>query len=153
MTPVAQFPFTWEVANARLGRNPLAAWIGFQLDELETGRVAAHMLVDPSKHIAPNGFLHACMSLALADIACGLGSFALLSSPDESITTIEIKSNHIGTVTSGLLLCKATIRHAGYSTHVWDADVIAEATGKTIMLFRCTQMILRARAKAGPAEG
>ena len=145
MTPVAQFPVTLEMANARLCRNPLAAWIGFQLDELEPGQVAAHMVVDPTMHIAPNGFLHAGVSITLADITCGLGSFALLSSPDESITTIELKSNHLGTATSGLLLCKATVRHAGSSTHVWDAEVIAESTGKPIMLFRCTQMVLRAK--------
>jgi uncharacterized protein (TIGR00369 family) len=142
---VAQFPFTLEAAHDRLGRNPLAAWIGFQLDELEPGRVAAHMVVDPTRHIAPNGFLHAGVSLILADIACGLGSFALLRSPDESITTIELKSNHLGTATSGRLLCKATVRHAGSSTHVWDADVVAEATGNPIMIFRCTQMVLRPR--------
>ena len=143
MNPSAQFPFTLETAHDRLGRNPLATWIGFQLDELEPGRVAAHMMVDPSKHIAPNGFLHASVSLALADITCGLGSFALLRRPDESITTIELKSNHLGTATSGILLCKATVRHAGSSTHVWDADIIAAATGKPIMVFRCTQMVLR----------
>ena len=145
MNPVAQFPFTLEAAHDRLGRNPLAAWIGFQLDELEPGWVAAHMVVDPARHIAPNGFLHAGVSLVLADITCGLGSFALLRSPGESITTIELKSNHLGTATSGLLICKATARHAGANTHVWDADVIAEATGKPIMIFRCTQMVLRPR--------
>ena len=145
MNPTAQFPFTKEVAHERLSRNPLATWLGFQLDELESGRVAAHMMVDPAKHIAPNGFLHAAVSLALADITCGLGSFALLRSPDESITTIELKSNHLGTAISGILLCKATARHAGSSTHVWDADVLAATTGKAIMVFRCTQMVLRPR--------
>ncbi|MDR0466480.1 MAG: PaaI family thioesterase [Deltaproteobacteria bacterium] len=145
MKPVAQFPFTFEAAHDRLAGNTLAIWLGFQLDELEPGRVAAHMAVDPARHIAPNGFLHAGVSLVLADIACGLGSFALLRSPDESMTTIELKSNHIGTVASGVLHCKATVRHAGSNTHVWDADVIAEATGKPIMIFRCTQMVLRLR--------
>ena len=145
MSLATPFPFTKEVARERLGRNPLAAWIGFQLDTLEPGRVAAHMVVDPARHIAPNGFLHAGVSLVLADIACGLGSFALLSSPGENITTIELKSNHLGTATSGRLLCTATVRHAGSSTHVWDADIIAEATGKSIMIFRCTQMVLRPR--------
>jgi len=145
MRPAALFPFTLEAAHDRLSRNPLAAWIGFQLDELEPGRVVAHMVVDPAKHIAPNGFLHAGVSLVLADIACGLGSFALLRSPDESITTIELKSNHLGTATSGVLICKATVRHAGASTHVWDADVSAEATDTPITIFRCTQMVLRPR--------
>ena len=144
MPPSIPLPFTLDVARECLSRDPLAAWIGFQLDELEPGRVAARMMVEP-KHIAPNGFLHASISIALADITCGCGSTVLLRSPDEKFTTIELKTNHLGTVRSGLLLCKATARHAGSSTHVWDADVIAEATGSSIMVFRCTQMVLRER--------
>ena len=139
-----QLLFSLEEARESLSRDPLANWIGFALDELEPGRVAAHIMVDP-KHIAPNGFLYASVSLALADLTCGIGSAALLRSPDEKFTTIEIKSNHIGTTTAGLLLCKATARHAGSSTYVWDADVIAADTGKPIMIFRCTQMVLRPR--------
>jgi len=142
MSTVIQLPFTLDVARERLRLDHLATWIGFQLDELEPGRVAARMMVD-SKHIAPNGFLHACVSTALADITCEIGSAALLHGPDEKITTIELKTNHISTTLMGLLLCKATVRHAGSSTHVWDADVIAVATSKPIMLFRCTQMVLR----------
>lgn len=133
-----------EAARKRMGRDPLAAWIGVQLDALEPGRVVARMAADP-KHIAPNGFLHASVSIALADIACGAGSFALLHGTDAKFTTIELKTNHLGTVTAGLLLCTATARHAGSSTHVWDADVIAAATHKPIMVFRCTQMVLRPR--------
>ena len=35
------------------------------------------------------------------------------------------------------------LAHGGRNTQVWDAVVTDEATGKTIALFRCTQMILR----------
>ena len=146
MKLATQLAFTLEAARERLSRDPLAVWIGYRLDELEPGQVVASMLVDP-KHIAPNGFLHASVSIALADITCGYGSAALLRRPDEKITTIEIKTNHLGTALTGLLICKATVRHAGSSTHVWDADVIAAATGRPIMIFRCTQMVLKAAGK------
>ncbi len=142
MSLAIQWPLTLEAARERLSQDPLAAWIGFQLDELEPGRVAARMMVDP-KHIAPNGYLHATVSIALADIACGFGSAALLRGPGEKITTIELKSNHLGTALAGVLLCRATARHVGFTTHVWDADVVAAATGKPVMIFRCTQMVLR----------
>jgi acyl-coenzyme A thioesterase PaaI-like protein len=33
--------------------------------------------------------------------------------------------------------------HKGRTTHVWDAEVRAEKSGKTIAFFRCTQVILR----------
>jgi acyl-coenzyme A thioesterase PaaI-like protein len=32
--------------------------------------------------------------------------------------------------------------HGGRSTQVWDATVTAEATGKTVAIFRNTQLIL-----------
>jgi len=80
ITDVIQLPFTLDVAREQISLNPLATWIGFQLDELEPGRVASRMMVD-SKHIAPNGFLHASVGIALADITCGVDSTALLPCP------------------------------------------------------------------------
>ena len=144
MRPEVHAPYTLEVIRERLSRDPLATWVGFQLDEVEPGRVAARMVAEP-KHIAPNGFLHASVSIALADITCGAGSAVLVGATDVKFATIELKSNHFGTATAGQLLCKATARHAGSSIHVWDADVIAEASGKPIMVFRCTQLVLRPR--------
>ena len=37
-------------------------------------------------------------------------------------------------------------RRIGKSTQVWDAVMTDEATGRTIALFRCTQMILWPKA-------
>jgi uncharacterized protein (TIGR00369 family) len=61
-------------------------------------------------------------------------------------TTIELKSNHLGTARDGLIECVATPVHLGRTTHVWDATVTHRETGKTIALFRCTQLILYARS-------
>jgi acyl-coenzyme A thioesterase PaaI-like protein len=47
----------------------------------------------------------------------------------------------------------ATPAHKDRATQVWDAEVRAERTGKTIALFRCTQMILRARMTPGRRFG
>jgi len=38
-----------------------------------------------------------------------------------------------------------TARDGGKTTQVWDAIVTNEQTGKTMALFRCTQMILYAK--------
>jgi acyl-coenzyme A thioesterase PaaI-like protein len=32
--------------------------------------------------------------------------------------------------------------HLGRNTHVWDAVVTNETTGRTMALFRCTEMVL-----------
>jgi len=61
-------------------------------------------------------------------------------------TTIELKSNHLGTALEGTIECVAKPAHLGRTTQVWDATVTHRETGKTIALFRCTQMVLYPKA-------
>jgi 1,4-dihydroxy-2-naphthoyl-CoA hydrolase len=91
---------------------------------------------------APNGFLHAGTVVTLADTACGYGCSAHLPDGAKGFTTIELKSNHLGTAREGSLEVEARASHLGRTTHVWDAEVRHKGNGKTIALFRCTQMIL-----------
>jgi 1,4-dihydroxy-2-naphthoyl-CoA hydrolase len=77
----------------------------------------------------------------LADTCCGYGCIANLPDGAEGFTTIELKSNHLGTALEGAIECRATPVHRGRTTQVWDATVTTP-DGKTIALFRCTQMIL-----------
>jgi 1,4-dihydroxy-2-naphthoyl-CoA hydrolase len=60
-------------------------------------------------------------------------------------TTIELKSNHLGTAKEGTIVGSAMPVHLGKTTQVWDTIVTHRDSGKTIALFRCTQMILYAR--------
>ena len=98
--------------------------------------------------LAPNGFLHAASVIALADTACGFAVIAHLPSGAESFTTIELKCNFLGTAREGAVDAVARGVHLGRNTQVWDATVTEAATGKTLALFRCTQMILWPRAAA-----
>lgn len=131
---------TREILNER-GRGYFPGHMGIEVLALTPGRVFARMPVQ-AHLLAPNGFLHAASVVALADTACGYGTIAHLPEGAESFTTIELKSNFLGTVREGAIACEARAEHAGRATHVWDAVVTDEATGKKIALFRCTQMIL-----------
>ena len=93
-------------------------------------------------HMAPNGYLHAGSVVTLADSACGFGCLNNLPSGANGFTTIELKSNHLGTATEGVVACVAKAAHLGRTTQVWDAVVTHRESGKSIALFRCTQMIL-----------
>ena len=96
------------------------------------------------QHLAPNGYLHAATVVALADTACGYG--CMMSFPDgvSGFTTIELKTNFLGTALEGGVVCEARLLHGGRTTQVWDAEVKSETSGKTIALFRCTQILLSA---------
>jgi len=92
--------------------------------------------------MAPNGFLHAGTIVTLADTSCGYGCVASVPQGATGFTTIELKSNHLGTAREGHVDCVATAVHLGRTTQVWDAVVTHRESGKTIALFRCTQMVL-----------
>jgi uncharacterized protein (TIGR00369 family) len=131
---------TVELLNKR-GGEYLPGVLGIEVLELKQNSVLSRMSVR-KLHFAPNGFLHAASVVALADTTCGYATVAHLPEGAESFTTIELKSNHLGTVKEGGIACLATAEHLGRNTQVWGAVVSDEATGRKIALFRCTQMIL-----------
>jgi uncharacterized protein (TIGR00369 family) len=120
--------------------------LGLEWSTAVTGLVRGRMTV-ARHHMAPNGFLHAASVIALADSACGYGCVVSLPEGASGFTTIELKSNFLGTAREGDgVATEARLVHGGRATQVWDAVVTAEATGKTIALFRCTQMVLYPKA-------
>jgi 1,4-dihydroxy-2-naphthoyl-CoA hydrolase len=119
----------------------LPGLLGVVIDTHEPGRLTAHLDVRPEV-LAPNGYLHAATVIGLADTACGLATRALLPEGSSGFTTIELKSNYLGTAREGRIATVASNVHAGRTTQVWDAVVTAEVTGRTLALFRCTQSVL-----------
>src|SRR5262245_20705397 len=92
--------------------------------------------------MAPNGYLHAGSVVTLADILACYGCVANLPDGATGFTTVELKSNHVVTAHDGTIECIATAVHLGRTTQVWDAVVSHRESGRTIALFRCTQMVL-----------
>jgi 1,4-dihydroxy-2-naphthoyl-CoA hydrolase len=119
----------------------LPGLLGVEIVSLNQGVLTSRMSVE-QHHMAPNGFLHAASVIALADTTCGYGTIAHLPDGAQSFTTIELKSNFLGTVRDGAIACTARAEHLGRTTQVWDAVVSDEANGRKIALFRCTQMVL-----------
>lgn len=128
----------------QLGAPRLPGLLGLELVELGEGGSRMRCVVE-QKHLASNGYLHAASIVALADTTAGYGCVANLPEGAIGFTTIELKSNHLGTLLEGALVAEGTLAHGGRTTQVWDVVVRAEATGKKIALFRCTQMILYPR--------
>lgn len=124
-----------------LSQGFLPGLLGIRVVEVAQGRLRAQLDVRQAL-FAPNGFLHAGTVVTLADTACGYGCSAHLPPGAKGFTTIELKSNHLGTARDGSIEVEATAAHLGRTTQVWDATVRHLGSGKTIALFRCTQMIL-----------
>ena len=142
--PVAEF-------NARaVGRLP--GHLGIEMVAFTKDRYESRMMIEPHHH-APNGFLHAASVVALADTTCGFAARDRLPAGSSGFTTVELKSNHMGTLLDGELCCTATPVHIGRSTQVWDARVYDPKKDRTIAVFRCTQMVLWPKPEARAAGG
>ena len=128
-----------------LGSGHLPGHLGVVITYLSGSEIHAEIVVHQS-HMAPNGYLHAGTVVTLADTASGYGCTANLPSGALGFTTIELKANYLGTAREGTIECVATATHLGRSTQVWDATVKHRESGKTIALFRCTQMLLYAKS-------
>jgi uncharacterized protein (TIGR00369 family) len=121
--------------------------LGVLITHVGSGEVKSELGIKPWL-LAPNGFLHAGAVIILADVSAGYGCIANLPAGATGFTTVELKSNHVGTARDGTIQCVAKAIHLGRTTQVWDATVIHRESGKNIALFRCTQMMLYAKSGA-----
>ena len=124
-----------------MGKDCLPGLYGIEVLSVAPDELEVRMKVT-QKLCAPNGFLHAASIVALADTACGYATVNNLPAGAQGFTTVELKTNFIGTALKNDVRCVARLVHKGRSTQVWDAEVSSDETGKKIAIFRCTQMIL-----------
>ena len=126
------------------GATLLPGLLGIELVEIAEEGAALRLEIQ-QKHFAPNGYLHGGTLAALADTAAGYGCVGSLPEGGIGFTTLEMKSNFLGTARDGTLVAVAEMIHGGRTTQVWDVDITHEATPKVLSKFRGTQMILYPR--------
>lgn len=119
----------------------LPGLLGVVVLAVDDRRLVAELPIRPEL-FAPNGFLHAGSIVTLADTAAGYACIAHLPAGASGFTTIELKSNHVGTARDGTAVAEVVAAHLGRTTQVWDATVTHRETGRALALFRCTQMVL-----------
>jgi len=127
----------------------LPGYLGIVFTYVADGQIRAELPLR-RELMAANGYLHAGTVVTLADTAAGFGCLSHLPPGATGFTTIELKSNFLGTALSGTIEAAATLVHRGRTTQVWDATVTHKDTGKVIALFRCSQMILYPSAPSSP---
>lgn len=144
MSDPGQFQLTTAELNQR-GAAGLPGHLGLVVLKVEASEVKIELAVQPWL-MAPNGYLHAGTVVTLADTSAGYGCMANLPVGAVGFTTLELKSNHLGTARDGVIECTATAAHLGRTTQVWDAVVTHRESGKTLALFRCTQLLIYPKA-------
>ena len=78
---------TLEQLNAR-GQGYLPGLLGIEFTSVQPGRLSSRLTVRPEL-LAPNGYLHAAVIIALADTTCcGYGTYTDLPTGAQNFTTI-----------------------------------------------------------------
>ena len=113
---------------------------GLRVTEIAERRLEAELEIQPWMW-APNGYLHAASVILLADTAAGYATVAHLPDGAKGFTTIELKTNFLGTAKEGAMRTTTVAEHLGRTTQVWSSTVVGP-NGKRLALFRCTQMVL-----------
>ena len=125
-----------------LGSSGFPGLLGIDFQEAGDGYCRARLELE-DRHMAPNGYLHAGTVVGLADSACGYGCILNLPEGARGFTTIELKTNFLRTAQPGATIAaEATLVHGGRTTQLWDATV-SDPEGRTMALFRATQLLLR----------
>jgi len=129
----------------RFGKDTLPGLMGLVIKEVSEGVVRGELPLRQAL-LAPNGYLHAGTIVTFADTLCGYGCVAHLPGNAENFTTVELKSNFLGTAREGVLYGEARAVHLGRTTQVWDAVVTHGEEPRKLALFRCTQLLIYPRS-------
>lgn len=122
-------------------RNTLMQTLAIECIELGDDFIVARMPVDQRTR-QPAGLLHGGASMALIESIGSMGSGLLIDPETEQPVGIEINANHVRAVTDGFVRGTGTLVHAGRRTHLWQVDIIEEATGKLVCTGRLTVMVV-----------
>ncbi len=84
-------------------------------------------------------------SFALIETIGSMGSLLIIDSNREIAVGLEVNANHVNGISSGFVLARGKIIHAGRKTHLWQVDITEEGSNKLICVGKLTVMILEKR--------
>lgn len=119
---------------------PIAHLIGFDVQEIESGRAVAVLNAGP-QHANPMGTLHGGVLCDVADAAMGI-AFASTLAPEESFTTINLSINFFRPVWTAKLRAEARVITRGKTVGYVECEVMDEER-KQIAKANSTCFILR----------
>jgi uncharacterized protein (TIGR00369 family) len=114
--------------------------LGIILDELKDGYARFRMPVHP-EYLQGAKTMQGGLIVALADEAIAHAMMTQLS-PEEGLTTIELKSNFLAGVSSGELTATATVFKKGQSLVIGDC-LVKDGKGKNICRVSATFLLLK----------
>ena len=91
-------------------------------------------------HLQPVGVVHGGVYIPLAETLAGAGSMLLVESEGKLAFGTSVNSQHIASVSKGVIHAVGEIIHKGSFKHIWDVK-ISDENGKLISISRVTNSI------------
>ena len=132
--------YTLEAFNNR-GAGKLPGYLGIVFTHAGSSEIVGELALK-EVHMAPNGYLHAGSIVTLADTCCGYGSSRTCRKEPRGLRPSSSNPITSARPAKGPSSAAQAPVHLGRTTQVWDAVVTHKESGRTIALFRCTQLIL-----------
>jgi uncharacterized protein (TIGR00369 family) len=132
--------------RAKTNDVPIARLIGFEARDIGGGRATVVLAAGP-QHANPMGTLHGGVLCDIADAAMGI-AFATTLAPDESFTTIELKTNFFRPVWVAELKAEGTVLRRGRTVGYVECNITDEQN-RLIAKATSTCMVLRGEKASG----
>ena len=129
-----------EEALNNFGANCMIENVGIKIVEIGPDFIKATMPVN-EKTTQSYGILHGGASVVLAETIGSFGSVLVVDFPRVKAFGLDINSNHIRAVRSGLVTGIAKPLHLGRKTHVWEIKIYNEEE-KLVNISRLTMAII-----------
>jgi len=131
-----------KIKAGQKGLNPFMDFIGIEPVELKEGYAQFRMPVRP-EYLQGAGKMQGGLIVALADEAIAHAMVSTLT-PNEGLTTIELKSNFLAAVSSGELIATASVFKKGSSLVIGDC-LVTDDKGRNICRVSATFLLLKDR--------
>jgi uncharacterized protein (TIGR00369 family) len=134
--------FLRAIRDGELPRAPIQDLMGFELVEVEEGRVAFRS-TPREQHYNPIGVVHGGFSATLLDSAMGASVHSTLPL-GHGYTTLETKFNLVRAITadSGSVLAEGRVIHRGSRVATAEGRAVRESDGKLLAHGTSTCMVL-----------
>ena len=136
--------FLRRIASGELPPPPMATLLGFDIAELEAGRVT-FSCTPAEQHYNPIGMVHGGLAMTLLDSAMGCAVHSTLPA-GSAYTTLEVKTNFVRALTAGTgrVLATGEVLHRGSRVATAEGRIVAEDSGKLLAHASTTCLIMPA---------
>lgn len=123
----------------KICRNSFVDHLGIRFVSFD-GKCISGKIEIEGLHLQPVGVVHGGVYISLAETLAGAGSMLLVESEGKVALGTTVNSQHIASVSSGVISAVGEIIHKGSFKHIWDVK-ISDENGKLISISRVTNSI------------